>query len=142
MPAPAPRHTGVSQQTLAIYDRLLDRFMPPSFLVDEHGQLVDTFGGVETLLKIKSRRPTQNLLDLLGDDFRTVVSGVLHRVRRDLESVRYPAVAISGDSRQYSLIAEPLLDAQGALTHILVSIAPSEVGEAAVLVPPYADVAG
>ena len=71
--------------------------MPPSFLVDEHGQLVDTFGGVESLLKIKSRRPTQNLLDMLGDDLRTVVSGALHRVRRDLESV---ALSRGDDARR------------------------------------------
>src|SRR4029079_17625367 len=86
------RAGGVGAQLLAVYDRLLDRFMPPSFLVDEHGQLVDMFGGVEAVLKIKTRRPTQSLLDMLGDDARTVVSGALHRVRRDLESVRYPAV--------------------------------------------------
>ena len=36
------RAARVNPQLLAIYDRLLDRFMPPSFLVDEHGQLVDT----------------------------------------------------------------------------------------------------
>ena len=44
---------------LSVYDRLLDRFMPPGFLVDEHGHLVDTFGGVESLLKVKARRPSQ-----------------------------------------------------------------------------------
>ena len=82
------RTPAVSAQLLTVYDRLLERFMPPSFLVDEHGQLVDTFGGAESLLKIRARRPSQNLVDMLGDDFRTVVSGALHRVRRDLESVR------------------------------------------------------
>ena len=51
--AARPRSRGVSPQLLAVYDRLLDRFMPPSFLVDEHGQLVDSFGGAETLLKVK-----------------------------------------------------------------------------------------
>jgi two-component system CheB/CheR fusion protein len=72
VPAPVVRNAAVSPQLLAVYDRLLDRFMPPSFLVDEHGQLVDMFGGVDTLLKVKARRPTQNLLDMLGDDVRTV----------------------------------------------------------------------
>src|SRR4029078_10104148 len=47
---PAPR--GLSTQLLGVYDRLLDRFMPPSFLVDEQGQLVDMFGGVDSLLRI------------------------------------------------------------------------------------------
>jgi two-component system CheB/CheR fusion protein len=99
-PSPAPaRAGGISPQLLATYDRLLDRFMPPSFLLDEHGQLLDTFGGVETLLTIKARRPSQNILDLVSDDFRNVVSGALHRVRSDGESVRYPAVSISGQDR-------------------------------------------
>ena len=140
--APAPRGAGISAQLLAVYDRLLDRFMPPSFLVDEHGQLVDTFGGVESLLKVKPRRPTQSLLDLLGDDFRTVVSGALHRVRRDLESVRYPGVMVPGDSRHFSLVAEPIRDGHGTLTHVLVSLADSDAQDAAILVPPFADVPG
>jgi two-component system CheB/CheR fusion protein len=146
LPRPAPpagsRTPGVPPQLLAIYDRLLDRFMPPSFLVDEHGQLVDTFGGVDALLKIKRRRPTQNLLDLLDDEVRTVVSGALHRVRRDLESVRYPALALTGDNRRFSLVAEPLRDGHGTLTHVLVSLVDDEAASASVLVPPFADVPG
>ncbi|HET7220447.1 MAG TPA: chemotaxis protein CheB, partial [Vicinamibacterales bacterium] len=117
-PAPALRSAGVSPQLLSVYDRLLDRFMPPAFLVDDQGQLVDTFGGVESLLTVRSRRPTQNLLDMLGDDLRTVVSGVLNRVRREPESVRYPAVTIPGHSRNLSLVAEPIRDGHGALTHV------------------------
>src|SRR6185369_212905 len=117
---PLPRSTGVNQQLLNIYDRLLDRFMPPSFLVDGEGQLVDTFGGVETLLKIKPRRPSQNLLEMLGDDLRTVVSGALFRVRRDAESVRYPGIQIPGHASRFSLVAEPIRDPHGTLTPVLV----------------------
>jgi two-component system CheB/CheR fusion protein len=136
------RTPAVSAQLLTVYDRLLERFMPPSFLVDEHGQLVDTFGGAESLLKIRARRPSQNLVDMLGDDFRTVVSGALHRVRRDLESVRYPAVMMPGDGRQFELVAEPIRDTHGALTHVLLSLADSGTTGTAVLVPPFADVLG
>ena len=101
------------------------RFMPPSFLVDEHGQLIDTFGGVESLLRVKARRPSQNLLDMVGDDLRTAISGALHRVRRDEESVRYPAVPVTGDGHRLSLVAEPLRDPQGGLMHVLISLAPA-----------------
>src|SRR6185503_9105026 len=122
--------------------RLLDRFMPPSFLVDEHGQLVDMFGGVDALLKIKPRRPTQNLLDLLGDEMRTVVSAALHRVRRDLESVRYPAVTMPGEGRRFSMVAEPIRDGHGTLTHVLITLADENGSQTPVLVPPFADVPG
>src|SRR6185503_1858859 len=62
----APR-AAVNPQLLAVYDRLLERFMPPSFLVDEHGLLVDSYGGAESLLKVKGRRPSQILVDMIGD---------------------------------------------------------------------------
>jgi two-component system, chemotaxis family, CheB/CheR fusion protein len=146
LPRPSPkspvRAAGVSSQLLAVYDRLLDRFMPPSFLVDEHGQLVDMFGGVDSLLRIKSRRPSQSLLDMLGDDLRPVVSGVLHKVRRDLESVKYPSLVMPGDNKRFAMVAEPLRDAHGAITHVLISLADPDGTDRPVLVPPFIDVPG
>jgi len=135
----APR-AAVTPQVLSVYDRLLDRFMPPAFLVDADGQLVDTFGGVEVLLKIRARRPSQTLTDLLQGDLRGVVSGVLHRVRRDAESVRYPSFQVPGQPRPFTLVAEPLRDAHGSLTHILVcpTDAPADGARAT---PPFAEAA-
>ncbi len=142
-PAPMPlQRGGVNSQLVAVYDRLLDRFMPPSFLVDETGQLIDTFGGVGALLKVKTRRPTQALSEMLPDELRTLISGALHRVRRDTESVRYPNVQLPGHSARFSLIAEPIRDTNGNLTHILVSFADVEgdLSHAPVIVPPFVDV--
>jgi two-component system CheB/CheR fusion protein len=138
---PAPRTT-VNPQLLATYDRLLDRFMPPSFLVDENGHLVDTFGGLEALLKIKPRRPSQYLLDLLTDDVRALVAGAMHRVRRDAESVRYPSIQIPGHTTRFSLVAEPIRDSHANLTHVLLSFADAEADAATApaLVPPFVDV--
>jgi two-component system CheB/CheR fusion protein len=124
-PRPLPQLTRrpvVNPQLLSVYDRLLDRFMPPSFLVDEQGQLVDTFGGVDAFLKVKSRRPTQNLLDLLNDDMRAVVSNVLHRVQRDMDAATYASVALAGDPRRYNVVGEPLRDTHGSLSHVLISL--------------------
>ncbi len=120
--APLTRRAVVNPQLLSVYDRLLDRFMPPGFLIDDQGQLVDTFGGADAFLKIKPRRPTQTLLDLLGDQMRVVVSGALHRVRRDNEGASYSAVTIPGDPRQFSVVAEPIRDPQGVLSHVLISL--------------------
>jgi two-component system CheB/CheR fusion protein len=139
LPAAIPRNNGVNPQLLAAYDRLLNRFMPPSFLVDEHGLLVDTFGGAESLLHVKARRPSQNVLDMVSDELRTAISGALHRVRLEVESVRYPAVSIGGNGHRMSLVAEPLRDQHGAVTHILISL-DGGVSTARPLIPPYADV--
>ena len=138
----APRTSAVSHQTLTVYDRLLDRFMPPSFLIDEHGQLIDSFGGADSLLRVKSRRPSTNLLDMLGEELRTTVSGILNRVRRDTESVRFPSIPMPGHASRFSLIAEPIRDPQGTLTHVLISLVDAEAPTATALVPPFADVPG
>jgi two-component system CheB/CheR fusion protein len=136
----APRG-GVNPQLVAVYDRLLDRFMPPSFLVDDVGRLVDTFGGASTLLSLKSRRPTQNLLDMVPEELRPVVSGALHRVRRDGESVRYPATTLPGHQTHFDLVAEPLRDLQGNVMHVLVSLVrPDGAGGTLTMVPPFVDV--
>jgi len=143
VPAPPVRRAaGVDAQMLAAYDRLLDRFMPPSFLLDAEGQLVDTFGGVEALLRIKPRRPTQSMLDLLPDELRAAASGVLHRVKRETESVRYPNITVPGRAGRYALIGEAVRDARGELTHILLSLTDTEAVGVSTLVPPFADVPG
>jgi two-component system CheB/CheR fusion protein len=115
------RSSGVSADLLATYDRLLDRFMPPSFLVDENGVLVDTYGGVEKMLKVKPRRPAQTLIEMLSDDLRMVISGALHRVKRDQEAVRYEGLLLPGVGR-YAMVATPLRDSHGNLAHILFSL--------------------
>ena len=136
----APRSTGVGQQTLAVYDRLLDRFMPPSFLIDEHGKLIDSFGGADSLLKVKSRRPSTNLLDMLGDELRATVSGILNRVQRDSESLRFPSIPIPGHTSRFSLVAEAIRDPRGSLTHVLISLVDAHAPAATAIVPPFTDV--
>ena len=138
VPVTIARTHGVSPQLLAVYDNLLERFMPPGFLVDEHGHVVDTYGGAESLLKLKARRPSQQLLEMLDDDLRTVVSGAIHRVRRDAEHVRYDGVPIPGLAGRHTLTADPIRDPHGVLTHVLITIAeeagaPPRLGEPAAM---------
>jgi two-component system, chemotaxis family, CheB/CheR fusion protein len=125
VPTPAMARAAVTPQLLSVYDRLLEWHMPPAFLVDEHAQLVDSYGGAAALLKVKERRPTQNLLEMVPDDLRTVISSALHRVRRDGEAVRYEAASAPGlDGR--SLVVRPVRDAHGASSFVLVSFADPE----------------
>lgn len=45
-----------------------------------------------------------------------------------------------GQERQFALVAEPLRDSRGALTHVLVSLTASDAESAQALVPPFADI--
>src|SRR5204863_1787972 len=53
-PIELPRTHSADPMILATYDQLLDRFMPPSFLVAEDRALIDSFGGAEKLLKVRA----------------------------------------------------------------------------------------
>lgn len=87
-----PAAAAEGRHLIRIYDRLLDRFMPPSFLVDEESNLVDSFGGAERLLQIKGRRPSQNILHMLHGDLRSLIGGAIQKVFKQGESVEYDDV--------------------------------------------------
>ncbi len=63
-----PRTHGPDPLILHTYDQLLDRYMPPGFLIDEDRMLID-LAGAERLLAWR-RRPSSNLLELLEEDLR------------------------------------------------------------------------
>jgi len=126
LPMPSMGRTVVHPQLLAVYDRLLERFMPPSLLVDEHGHLIDSYGGAESLLRVKKRRPSQNVAEMVSDELRTVITGALHRVRRGAETIRYEGVPMPELAGRFSLVAEPIKDSRGTTTHVLLSIANAE----------------
>jgi two-component system, chemotaxis family, CheB/CheR fusion protein len=133
-PAAAPR-TNVSPKLIAQYDRLLDKFMPPGFLVDQDGVLVDSFGGVESMLKVKGRRPVTHLVEMLSDELRVVVAGALHRVKRDGTVARYVGVPCPERGGRCTLTAEPLNDPHGVVNHILLTFV-DEVREDTFAPPP------
>lgn len=95
---------------LSSYDQLLNRFMPPSLLIDENRELVDTFGGAEAVLSMQARRPSLDVLDLLDSEIRTTVAGALQRVMKDGSQVRFSGVRMRTPrgEESFNLIVEGL----------------------------------
>jgi two-component system, chemotaxis family, CheB/CheR fusion protein len=124
--ADVPRSLGADPLILQTYDQLLDRFMPPGFLVDEDGALIDSFAGAEKLLKVRRRRPSSNLLDLLDTELRLVVSGAIQRAVKERTAIAYsgvrvPATDEGAEDQRATLTAEPLLHPRTGVRHILVT---------------------
>ncbi len=61
------------RRMLGAYDTLLDRYMPPSILVDEKWMVLDTFGGTGRFLTLKHRRPTQSIFELVCEPLRDAI---------------------------------------------------------------------
>ncbi|HEY6174659.1 MAG TPA: chemotaxis protein CheB [Kofleriaceae bacterium] len=130
-----PRAHAPDPLILETYDQLLDRYMPPGFLIDEDCMLVDSFAGAEKMLKVRRRRPSSNLLDLLDDDLRAIVSGAIQRAVRDRTPFAYSGVRITGPDggeQRCTLTIEPLVHPRTGARHVLVTFQrPSEPHDAA-----------
>ena len=113
--------TWPATQLLGLYDQLLERAMPPSLLVDEHYQLVHTFGGAESLLRIKPGRASTNVLDLVDDSLKTALLGALQHAHKERTTVRLAGIPVQAKNgtEEYRITVEPLGDSLGA-THFLI----------------------
>jgi two-component system CheB/CheR fusion protein len=119
--APTSRSTSADAQLLATYDQLLDRCMPPSFLVGEDLRLVDSFGGAERMFRLSKRRPSTSILDLLDGELRTIVAAAVQRALKKDGKVRYAGVAIpdeAGVPRRATLTAETLTNARSGVVTV------------------------
>jgi two-component system CheB/CheR fusion protein len=119
-----PRAHGPDPLILHTYDQLLDRYMPQGFLIDEDRVLIDSFAGAERLLRVRRRRPSSNLLDLLDDELRSVVAGAIQRALKDRAAVAYSGVRIPTDDGELrcTVGAEPLLHPRTGARHVLVTL--------------------
>jgi two-component system CheB/CheR fusion protein len=118
-----PRVMGPDPLILQTYDQLLDRYMPPGFLIDEDRNLIDTFAGAEKFLKFKKRRPSTNIIELLDEELRTIVAGTIQRAVKERVPVAYSGVRVpteAGDLR-CTVSAEPLFHPRTGVRHVLVT---------------------
>lgn len=94
---------------LQLYDQLLNAYMPPSFLINEQRELVDSFGGAEKLLRVPTRRPSLDILELLDPNVRTTILGALQKVLKSGKPVRYSGIKVVSESLEetYNLTVEP-----------------------------------
>ena len=110
--AAASRVPRVDDSLVATYDRLLDRKMPPSILVNENHEVLHVFGGAEKYLRPRGGRPTNNILDMIDPALKTAVLGSLQHALRKQDAVRYTGIRInSGENKgeNIELSVEPVV---------------------------------
>ncbi len=110
---------------LRLYDHLLSKYMPPSLLINEKRELVDSFGGAEKILRLPSRRPSLDVLDLIDPSIRTMLVGALQRVLKTEAQVRFSGVKMTGENgdHTYNLTVEPFQNPSAqAIQYLLTSI--------------------
>jgi two-component system, chemotaxis family, CheB/CheR fusion protein len=133
----APARTVADPTLVAAYDALLDRYMPPGFLISERRELLHVFGEGERFFRIRPGRSSSDVFDLLRDEFKAGVTGAIQKIRKDLAPVRYSGVraVIDGHEAVYRISAEPVENRRSKSMQIYVSIvelteAPTAAGAA------------
>ena len=123
-----PERSTPESQLLSTYDSLLDRCMSPSFLVDEQGQLIHSFGGAQRFLQFRGGRVSTSILDIIHEDLKTSVSGALQHAAKERKEVRYTGIAVNTSIglEQVRLVVDPIRDPRTEIVHTLISIEPLE----------------
>ena len=124
MPTISSTKPRVDSSMMGIYDRLLDRKMPPSFLVNEQYDLLHVFGGAERFLEVRGGRPSNNLLDSIIEPLKSALTGAVPHAARKKDVVRYTGLrVVSGDSvENLSMVVEPIHDPRTKAGGLLVEL--------------------
>ena len=121
-----PSRSTPESQMLATYDSLLDRCMAPSFLIDEQGQLIHSFGGAQRFLQFRGGRVSTSIMDIIHEDLKTAVSGALQHAAKEQKEVRYTGISVNTSLglEQVRLVVDPIRDPRTEIVHTLISIEP------------------
>ena len=106
-----PIATDLQEKELAaVYDCLLDDYMPSGLLIDQAHQVLHIFGDAADLLQYRRGRPTNDLMQLLPESFKIPVTRGLKRVMVEPKPVIYSGLEceLGGITKTYRIMIKPL----------------------------------
>lgn len=116
---------------LPIYDSLLERFMPPSFLLSEQRTLLDSYGDIARMLQIPHRRPTGDFFEMLPPGARTPLSALFSRAQREREPCSANVVlSPDGDNPERYVATAQRLDVRNSEPIYLLSLSREQTSPA------------
>ena len=117
-------NVGPEPSLASTYDSLLDEFMPPSFLINDKGELIQSFAGASRYLKFRDGRISTDLLELVDPELRTALTGALPRALKELVPVSYKGLNVStaDGSKAINVTVRPVRNRRPGIVHALVQI--------------------
>lgn len=114
-----------------IFERLLDETLPPSVLVNEHLEIVHTFGNASEYLRLRRGTASLRLSDMLSEKLRTAVAAAVHRSSREDQTVTFSHVETRSDelSETINLTVTPLPATHRTAAHTLIRFEQIEVDD-------------
>ncbi len=129
----APNRRAPDQLVLRAYDALLADFAPPSLLINDDRELVQSFGGAAQYLQMRDGRVSTDILELLHHDLKLPVSTALQQATKSDTPVTLNRVAVRDPrgTQSLKLSVKPLVDAQRRATFFLLTLEPVTPAEPA-----------
>ena len=123
----------VPRGLLHAYDQLLDRHLPPGFIVNAEGDILHFIGDAARLLRPQTGRASDNLINRTAGDFRLAVSTLLPKAQQGGGSVVSRAVTVepgSGPAECCDVEVTRLAEDRAGVALFHVSLRPVEVHRA------------
>jgi two-component system CheB/CheR fusion protein len=108
---------------LATYDVLLEEFMPPSFLVNDRGELVHVFGGASRYLRPRDGRQGLEVADQVDEQLKPLMTGGIRRALSSQAQISFRNVRVdtSGDACDVNITLRRVMPRNTEVPHILIS---------------------
>ncbi len=126
---------------LGVYDVLLSKYMPPSLLVNERRELVQSFAGANRYLKHREGRYSPDILEMVDPDLRMALTGALQRTLIEFKPVAYKNIRVtlpSGEEQLVNVAVEPIRSPRTGLVHALISL--EQAGKVVTAPPPQEEI--
>ncbi|MFT3841643.1 MAG: CheR family methyltransferase [Myxococcaceae bacterium] len=120
---PAPGRHSLAH-LLGSYDALLDKFVPPSLLVSDRGELLHAFAGASELLRHRDGRHSPEVLDSVDGELKMVLAGALKRAASEPQALVFKGVRITtngGQEASYRVTVSQVAPRGGNPVNLLVS---------------------
>ena len=78
----------------ALYVKYMERFLPPSVVIDEHDEVLHFFGQIAQYINIVPGKASFNLFTIINQDLNLIASTAVNRCRAEHKSVIYTDIAI------------------------------------------------
>src|ERR1043165_446797 len=106
-------------QLLGTYDTLLEELMPPSLLVDDHGELVHTFGGAARFLKLQDGRQGLDVFEMVDAELKMLLMSGLQRALKEQSAIVFNGARLGGET--YKVTVRRVQNKRGPGAHALIS---------------------
>ncbi|MFZ5896406.1 MAG: chemotaxis protein CheB [Myxococcota bacterium] len=116
--APGAGRHSVSQ-LLGTYDALLDELMPPSLLIDDHGELIHTFSGATRFLKLREGRQGLDVYEMVDPELKMLLVSGVQRALKENAAIVFEGVRT--EEGMHKVTVRRIHNKRAPVAHVLIS---------------------